>query len=108
MTKVGQMLVSSTMLFLACSGCRDTKVDDRQTAAAIAEHLMAADKLDGNEDHVIAKCYSCALEMDGAADVTSKYHEYTIHHCSQACKERFEDKADRIVKETKIPGPKSQ
>ena len=92
---------------LGCTTQTSTTANTAATAAAIAEHLSAADKLDGTEDHVVAKCYSCALEMDGAANISTQYHDYTVHHCSEACKERFTEKADAIVMKTKIPDPKS-
>lgn len=110
MKRSSKILVVAAVLASPSFGCRDSnsRVSERQTEATLVNNLLAADKLDGSEDHNIAKCYSCNLEMDGAPDVTSKYREYTLHHCSQACKERFDEKADSIVGETKIPESKSK
>lgn len=107
-TSVPLCLSIFALSLLGCKNSASTTANNAATATAVAENLSAADKLDGSEDHIVSKCYSCALAMDGAANISSKYHEYTVHHCSEACKERFTDKADTIVINTKIPSPKSE
>ena len=66
-------------------------------------NLKAADLLDGTEDKVVGKCYVCALGMDGKPEHSAEVEGYTCHLCSGPCKEFFEESAESVIAETKIP-----
>ena len=68
--------------------------------------LMEADKLDGNTDQVIGKCYVCGLGMNGSDKYVVKVQGYTAHLCSAGCQHEFETSTEKIVLETKIPKAK--
>ena len=58
------------------------------SAAALAL-LAKADAADGAADKVVSKCVTCMLGMEGQPDCTATYGEYTLHFCSEACREHF-------------------
>lgn len=72
------------------------------SAEAMAQ-LEKADALDGTTDHVIGKCYTCALGMDGDKANSVKIGDYTAHFCSEACSEHFVGNAEEVVNTTEIP-----
>jgi len=78
-----------------------TSIDQRR----VAELLAAADRVDGVEDHVVARCAVCGLAMDGTADLTSSYAGYTFHHCSPHCRERFDRDPGKILLSLELPPP---
>ncbi len=69
----------------------------------LTSKLVAADRLDGEEDHVIGKCYVCGLGMDGKAEHAAEFAGYTAHLCSNMCKQHFAENAIKVVDETDIP-----
>ncbi len=68
--------------------------------------LVEADKLDGKEDHVIQRCYSCALGMEGKTDFAAEVDGYTVQFCSENCREHFEKDPQNIIASTEIPPAK--
>lgn len=66
-----------------------------ETSAAVSLNdvelaiLAHADQLDGTADHVVAKCASCKLHMDGKAEHALQAGEYEMHFCSESCKGGF-------------------
>ncbi len=69
-------------------------------------NLKAADQLDGKEDHIIGKCYVCALGMDGKAEHSAEFQGYTAHLCSEGCCKHFKDQPEQVIAETKVPEAK--
>ncbi len=65
--------------------------------------LQAADKLDGDEDQIVHRCYVCSLGMDGKEKHSAKFGEYTAHLCSQGCLDEFQADPAKVVAETEIP-----
>jgi len=60
--------------------------------------LVTADAADGKEDHVVSKCITCKLGMNGNAAHAAKAGDYTAHLCSDGCKAAFErDPAKAIL-----------
>ena len=51
--------------------------------------LAKADAADGAPDKVVSKCPTCMLAMDGKAAFSATCGEYTVHLCSEGCKEAF-------------------
>ena len=59
--------------------------------------LAMADLADGTEDHVVEKCASCGLGMDGNAENAVTVGDYEMHFCSDTCSRRFEENAEATV-----------
>ena len=73
------------------------------SAAITAEmkaKLAAADKVDGNVDHVVHRCAGCALGMDGKAEFKLAVDDYSMHFCKQACLDRYQH--DTVGELTKL------
>jgi len=65
---------------------------------ALEAILAKADLVDGAEDKVVARCPGCGLGMDGSADHAVHAGDYTLHFCSEQCKEAFsEDLAGSLM-----------
>ena len=112
------LLALATLLFLAACNQSTDKVADNQVpqveteqpvaeetvpeptpAATVVEEdsdtqvinkLVLADRLDGIEDHIVAKCGGCSLAMDGTQEHALKVEDYEMHFCSDYCKSGFE------------------
>ena len=65
--------------------------------AAVATLLARADLADEIEDHVVEKCLTCGLAMDGSPDQFVQAHGYEIHFCSPGCKERADEDIDQAI-----------
>lgn len=74
-----------------------------QVTEAALKKLAEADKLDGKEDKVIVRCYSCALGMDGKPVYKAKAGGYTLHFCTGMCCKHFEKDAEKMIGETEMP-----
>lgn len=97
------LIALSSIATLGCSsGDRPTSAD-KPKAGDVASLLVQADKVDGTEDHTIGKCYVCSLGMDGSAEFSAKFNDYTAHLCSEACQKQFEAGPEKVVLETPIP-----
>ncbi len=59
-------------------------------AVATAEVLARADAADGTVDHVVSRCVTCGLAMEGSPQHASSLDGYTLHLCSAECKETFD------------------
>jgi YHS domain-containing protein len=68
-------------------------VDGPETPTPLTEEARAklamADAADGKEDHVISKCITCGLAMDGKPKHAVEIEGYTFHLCSSGCKTIF-------------------
>lgn len=90
--------------------------DQAAEAATSAEHvavtvaatpamtavLVKADQADGAEDHIVAKCPGCALAMEGSADHAMEVGDYSLHFCSDSCKDRFGENAAQAILELPV------
>lgn len=65
--------------------------------------LVHADEADGTVDHVISKCASCQLHMDGKAEFAMQAGDYEMHFCSEKCKGAFAE--DMHASLQKLPMP---
>jgi hypothetical protein len=65
--------------------------------------LVAADKFDGKEDKIIARCASCALGMDGKKEHSLEFMDYTFHFCTADCRKKFGEDLVKSVLALKIP-----
>jgi len=80
---------------LAAAGCGGEKSSGAKKAGLTELRpeetviLVAADKVDGQEDKVVANCGGCALGMPGKAEYALTAGDYEMHFCSEACKTRF-------------------
>lgn len=57
--------------------------------ASAATVLAAADAHDGTADHVVSECAGCALGMPGDPSHSATHEGYTLHFCSETCKDGF-------------------
>lgn len=100
------MLIPVSIVLIGCSdNAPRNDAAQKLDANAVLARLSAADQLDGNEDHVISKCYVCGLGMDGSPDHSVEFQGYTAHLCSEHCAEHFADSAEAVIGETEIPAP---
>jgi len=53
--------------------------------------LARADLVDGVEDRVVSQCAGCGLAMEGKPDRALELGDYSMHFCSDRCRERFEN-----------------
>ena len=65
--------------------------------------LAAADRADGEEDKVVSKCPGCSLAMDGSHEHAFPAGEYSLHFCSDSCKDRFTDDLEQSVIALAVP-----
>ncbi len=114
--KFCRALIACGVLFLmACCGCDSQPATEPSAApnaksisvsAASQQKLAVADKADGNEDHVIERCYACSLGMKGQAEYAVEVDGYTAHFCSEECREHFQANAETVVASTTVPETK--
>jgi len=111
MSFVGVVCVVGMVAFAGCKkngGSRQTEAPKSDTADAaqnpeVLAKLAKADALDGAEDHVVHRCASCRLGMDGDEKNALTVGEYTMHFCSPGCKERFGEDLTKNVLALAIP-----
>lgn len=102
-----------TFAFLAClstvwvvlPGCKkDEPVSiDPEEMVLVKAKLAKADTVDGAEDRVVSKCVGCSLRMDGLEEHSVELAGYTLHLCSDQCKQSFQDGAVDAVLSLAIP-----
>lgn len=104
------LTVGCLFLAVGCNGSAETEVVEDSTPVVNLTltdthkaNLAAADKLDGAEDKVVHRCYSCALGMDGDAANAAKVGDYELHFCSEGCVDNFVGSADDVLATTGIP-----
>lgn len=109
-------LVAGLLLMTAQGACRkdeaETATSETKTtpkapsgesadAAAPSPEMVAiltkADAADGASDHVVSKCGMCALRMPGLEEHTSQVGDFTLHFCSEHCKESFDENPTKAV-----------
>ncbi len=102
------LLFIASVSFAGCSGGgTSTPAKPSQGGSGgksdVISMLKQADKLDGKEDHVVSKCYVCGLGMSGEEKYAAKYKDYTVHLCSEGCKEHFEKSPETVIADTPVP-----
>ena len=78
----------------AGGGAEPAVIEISEEAAAI---LARADLADGTEDHVVRKCASCNLAMDGSPDHALQVGEYEMHFCTSTCSRRFKEATEASI-----------
>jgi len=90
---------------LGCDG--QSGAEGGKPAEARSEHVLAilakADAVDGAEDHVVSKCLTCSLGMNGDTNCASQFGPYELHLCSKACKKKFDADPEEAVLKVKVP-----
>jgi hypothetical protein len=74
-----------------------TEVEQAIDVAAVEAMLALADRADGTEDRVVARCAACALGMDGSPEHMLEAHGYEMHFCSAGCKDGFAENTDEAI-----------
>jgi len=69
----------------------------------MAEILAKADALDGQSDHIVSLCASCALGMDGSVEHALQVGDYTMYFCADHCKQAFSEDVSKSVLGMKLP-----
>ena len=59
--------------------------------------LAVADLADGTEDQVVAQCPGCGLAMEGTDDHVTQVADYSIHFCSDRCKDSFSEDPEGML-----------
>jgi hypothetical protein len=72
------------------------------SAAALAA-LAKADAADGKVDKVVSKCLTCMLGMEGRPENAATYGQFTLHFCSNNCKEAFLSDPEKVALALKFP-----
>ena len=98
-------MIALGFLFAGCGGSGPGPENPTATAVmspeelevALATLLVRADLADETEDHVVEKCLTCGLAMDGSPDQVVEAHGYEIHFCSPGCKERADEDIDQAI-----------
>ena len=57
--------------------------------AALESKLAAADLVDGTADRTVERCPGCGLAMAGSSEHAVAVGDYSLHFCSEGCKEHF-------------------
>lgn len=101
--------LASGLLVVVLAGCgkeTDGPAPAQGTSAPSAEAFAAlakADAADGKTDKVVSKCPTCMLSMDGSPDHAASHGGYTLHLCSEHCKESFEKDPDKALASLEFP-----
>ena len=92
---------------IALAACQKAEVGQpasaREVAVQVSDRagLAAADAADGTTDHVVSRCATCRLGMDGVAQYSATYAGYEMHFCSTECKQTFEQDPAAVIR--KLP-----
>ena len=68
-----------------------------EATPAVNAVLAKADLADGTEDHVVGKCPGCSLAMEGTADHPMTVGDYSLHFCSDECRDRFTESGAQAI-----------
>jgi YHS domain-containing protein len=77
-------------------------VMDPANEEVIRTKLALADLADGTSDKVIHKCPVCMLRMNGSEKFAVDYAGYSVHLCSEYCKETFEEDPKAAILALKV------
>jgi YHS domain-containing protein len=76
---------------------------EAEIEAQLQAKLAKADELDGTTDKIVERCPGCGLSMDGKSEYAVEVAGYTLHFCSESCKEDFTEDLTQAVLDLKIP-----
>ena len=98
----------SAFLIVGCSSSEmATTPEKSEISAAPSEAallvLSKADAADGTLDKIVTKCATCMLGMTGQPGNAVTYGEYTLHFCSQQCKEHFISQPEQVLLALEFP-----
>ncbi len=98
----------SPLLIVACSSIETPTVpEESATAAAPSDAALAilvkADAADGTVDKVVAQCATCMLAMTGRPETAASYGDYTLHFCSEQCKDHFVAQPEEVLLALEFP-----
>ena len=120
-SKVLSSILVTTAALVLLAGCGGSgggetayPADDAEASAAVEAAVLElspeavailaqADLADGTEDHVVSKCASCNLKMEGSAENALQVGDYEMHFCSNTCARRFEENTEALILE--LPQP---
>ncbi len=71
--------------------------------AELDAKLLLADRVDGAEDKLVARCGGCALAMDGSEAHAMAVGDYKMHFCSDYCQNSFAEKPEEAILAMNIP-----
>ncbi len=95
------MLVAFSTAGCGNAGKPEESSDTPSTVAAPSpaalDSLEKADAADGSADRVVSKCVTCKLHMEGKAEYSVSYGEYTVHLCSDYCKSSFVKEPEKAL-----------
>lgn len=74
-----------------------------EASEAMLAVLARADRADGQEDRVVSRCLGCGLAMDGNADHALEVSGYSLHLCSETCKDHVGEDVNAAVQAVKLP-----
>ncbi len=107
------MRVSLTLglvVALLLVGCGKEERNEPETPVVIEASpeleakLAVADLADGTEDQVVAQCPGCGLAMEGSDDYLSQVADYSIHFCSDRCKNAFAEDPEGMLMALAVEG----
>ena len=87
--------LAAALLIVILAGCGKDEAGKEPAAGtpglseASLAALAKADAADGTTDKIVSKCPTCMLAMDGKAEFSATCGDYTVHLCSEHCKESF-------------------
>lgn len=90
------VLIAAVLVLAGCGG-ESVSYDEPAEAASfeltpeLEAKLASADRVDGEEDHVVAQCPGCGLAMEGEADHAIDVGDYALHFCSDTCQDNFSE-----------------
>ena len=102
------ILMASLIVLAACQKAEvGQPASTREVAVQVSDgaRLAAADAADGKTDHIVSRCATCRLGMDGVAQYSASYAGYEMHFCSAECKQTFEQDPVAVIR--KLPPPAS-
>lgn len=121
-SKVLSSILVTTAALVLLAGCGGSggggetayPADDADASAAVEPAVLElspevvailaqADLADGTEDHVVSKCASCNLKMEGHAENALQVGDYEMHFCSSTCARRFGENTEALILE--LPQP---
>ena len=107
------MRVSLTLglvVALSLVGCGKEEPNEPETPVVIeaspelAAKLAGADLADGTADRIITQCPGCGLAMEGTDDHVSQVADYSIHFCSDSCKDSFSEDPEGMLMALVVEG----
>jgi len=71
--------------------------------AELENRLAAADLVDGTADRTVERCPGCGLAMPGTSEHALAVGDYSLHFCSEGCKERFSQDLEGSLMALAVP-----